>query len=224
MVPVKVERIMQIIGLDIVGPFPRSKSGHEYVIVAVEYLSRYIIAAPLRSTSALEAAKFVINDIFLKYGVPERLNTDNETTFTAEFFEQLVEFSGVCKTYSSVIHSTGNALVEKSIGLITRILKAHCQSDPTNWSASLASAVFSYNTSFHSTTKYSPAFLMFGRNPHHPEELMLPLTSTNTDAAAYLRQLHRSRKLALQCIQEQLKEQKLKYDSSHSNVEYEEAQ
>ena len=218
--PVKVERIMQLIGLDIVGPFPKSKSGHVYIIVAVEYLSRFIIAAPLRSTSALEAAKFVINEIFLKFGLPEKLLTDNATTFTADFFQELIKFSGVCKIYSTPYHSTGNALVEKSIGIITNTLRAYCHDDPTNWTVALPSAVFSYNSSTSSTTNFTPYFLMFGRNPRHPAELPLPLPHMNLDVADYLLKLQHARRLALQNIEHRQAEKKKRFDRLHKDIRY----
>ena len=69
------------IGIDIVGPLPRTLRGNRYIVVAVDYLTKYPEARALPLADTLNIAPFIYEDIICRYGIPRELTSDNGTEF-----------------------------------------------------------------------------------------------------------------------------------------------
>uniref|UniRef100_A0A6G5A979 Putative tick transposon n=1 Tax=Rhipicephalus microplus TaxID=6941 RepID=A0A6G5A979_RHIMP len=82
------------IGMDLLGPFPTSHTGNKWVIVATDYLTRYAETKALSSGTAVEAARFFIENIVLRHGAPRIIITDRGTAFTAMLLKSVLELSG----------------------------------------------------------------------------------------------------------------------------------
>lgn len=64
--PIAVGRPFEKVGIDLLGPFPRSENGNKFIIVATDYFTKYVITKALPDGSALEVAKFFLEDIVCK--------------------------------------------------------------------------------------------------------------------------------------------------------------
>lgn len=71
------------VSMDVVGPLPCSGPGFCYVIVAIDYLTKWVKARSLRKVDAPSTAKFFLDAIILCHGCPPVLLSDNGTNFTA---------------------------------------------------------------------------------------------------------------------------------------------
>nr|AAO73258.1 putative GAG-POL precursor [Oryza sativa Japonica Group] len=78
-------------GLDIIGPFPVARNGYKFVIVAVEYFSRWIEAEPLGAITSAAVQKFVWKNIVCRFGVPKEFITDNGKQFDSDKFREMCE-------------------------------------------------------------------------------------------------------------------------------------
>ena len=76
------------IAMDIVGPLPRSKSGHKYILVICDYATRYPEAVPLRSCEAEKIAEELIK-LFSRMGIPKEILTDQGSSFTSKLLAEL---------------------------------------------------------------------------------------------------------------------------------------
>jgi ribonuclease HI len=77
-------------GLDLLGPLPPAQGNLKYVVVAVEYFSKWIEAKPLATITLVTVQKFFWQSIVCRFGVPKAITVDNGTQFDAEAFENSV--------------------------------------------------------------------------------------------------------------------------------------
>jgi hypothetical protein len=111
-------------GLDLLGPLPPAQGNLKYVVVAVEYFSKWIKAKPLATITSVTVQKFFWQNIVCRFGVPKDINVDNGTQFDAEAFKEFCEQIGTKIHFASVRHLESNGLVERANDIImTGIIK-----------------------------------------------------------------------------------------------------
>jgi ribonuclease HI len=111
-------------GLDLLGPLPPAQGNLKYVVVAVEYFSKWIEAKPLATITSVTVQKFFWQNIVCRFGVPKTITVDNGTQFHAEAFKEFYEQIGTKIHFASVRHPKSNGLVERANGIImTGIMK-----------------------------------------------------------------------------------------------------
>ena len=79
--------------IDFVGPInpPTKKSGARYIITAIDYLTRWAEAQPVKNCSAATAAKFIFDNILLRFGCPRILMSDQGSHFLNNTIEVSTE-------------------------------------------------------------------------------------------------------------------------------------
>lgn len=82
------------VGIDLVGPLPKSKAGHRWIIVCVDFLTRYVETAPLCTATAADVASFLLNRVILRHGAPRVVISDRGRQFTADVVEALLRLCG----------------------------------------------------------------------------------------------------------------------------------
>jgi hypothetical protein len=83
-------------GLDLLGSLPPAQGNLKYVIVAVEYFSKWIEAKPLATITLATVQKFFWQNIICRFGVPKAITVDNGTQFDAETFKDFCDRVGTC--------------------------------------------------------------------------------------------------------------------------------
>lgn len=74
--------------MDIVGPLPRSRSGHKYILVLCDYATRYPEAVPMKSVVAEHVAEELVQ-VFARIGIPQEILTDQGTNFMAALMAEV---------------------------------------------------------------------------------------------------------------------------------------
>ncbi|KAG0732158.1 hypothetical protein G6F62_014031 [Rhizopus arrhizus] len=80
---VPITSLFERFAIDYVGPFPASKKGNKYIIVAMEYFTRWPIARAVKSTDSKTTIDFLYEEIFCNFGPPQYLLSDNGTHFVS---------------------------------------------------------------------------------------------------------------------------------------------
>nr|CAE03705.3 OSJNBb0034G17.13 [Oryza sativa Japonica Group] len=163
-------------GLDILGPFRRAPGGFEYLYVAVDKFTKWPEAYPVIKIDKHTALKF-IRGITARFGVPNRIITDNGTQFTSELFGDYCEDMGIKLCFASPAHPRSNGQVERANaeilkGLKTKtfnILKKHGDS----WIEELPAVLWANRTTPSRATGETPFFLVYGAEAVLPFELTL---------------------------------------------------
>jgi transposase InsO family protein len=81
-------------GLDILGPFPRAQGGYRYLYVAIDKFTKWVEVEPVCTISARSAVKF-IRGLVCRFGVPNRIITDNGSQFTSGLFWEYCASAGI---------------------------------------------------------------------------------------------------------------------------------
>jgi transposase InsO family protein len=111
-------------GLDLLGPLPPAQGNLKYVVVALEYFSKWIEAKPLATITSATVQKFFLQNIICRFGVPKAITVDNGTQFDAKTFKDFCDQIGTKIHFASVRHPKSNGLVERANGIImTGIMK-----------------------------------------------------------------------------------------------------
>jgi hypothetical protein len=158
-------------GLDLLGPLPPAQGNLKYVVVAVEYFSKWIEAKPLATITSVTVQKFFWQNIVCRFGVPKAITVDNGTLFDAETFKDFCDQIGTKIHFASVRHPESNGLVERANGIImTGIMKLIFNQPRGKWTYELIKVVWSHNTTISRSTGFTPFKLLFGDEAITPEE------------------------------------------------------
>jgi transposase InsO family protein len=158
-------------GLDLLGPLPPAQGNLKYVVVAVEYFSKWIEAKPLATITSATIQKFFWQNIVCRFGVPKAINVDNGMQFDAKTFKDFCDQIGTKIHFASVRHPESNGLVERANGIImTGIMKLIFNHPRGKWPDELVKVVWSHNTSISRSTGFTPFKLLFGDEAITPEE------------------------------------------------------
>jgi transposase InsO family protein len=177
--------------LDLLGPLPPAQRNLKYVIVAVEYFSKWIEAKPLATITSATIQKFFWQNIVCRFGVLKAINVDNGTQFDAETFKDLCDRIGTKIHFALVRHPKSNGLVERANGIImTGIMKLIFNQPRGKWPDELIKVVWSHNTTVSRSTGFTPFKLLFSDEAITPEEAKTGSIRTTTlaeDEADYQR-------------------------------------
>jgi transposase InsO family protein len=168
-------------GLDLLGPLPPAQGNLRYVVVDVEYFSKWIEAKPLATITSVTVQKFFWQNIVCRFGVPKAITVDNETQFDAEAFNELCDQIGTKIHFASVRHPESNGLVERANGIkMTGIMKLIFNQPRGKWPEELIKVVWSHNTTVSRSIGFMPFKLLFGDEAITPEEAKAGLIRTTT--------------------------------------------
>jgi hypothetical protein len=155
----------------LLGPLPPAQGNLKYVVVVVEYFSKWIEAKPLATITSAIVQKLFWQNIICRFGVPKAITFDNETQFDVETFKIFCDQIGTKIHFASVRHPQSNGLVERANGIIiTGIMKSIFNQPRGKWPDELIKVVWNHNTDVSRSTGFTPFKLLFGDEAITSEE------------------------------------------------------
>ena len=167
LVPISSSRPFELISMDLVGLDP-CKGGFTQVLVVCDHFTRFTQFYPMKNKSAKSAAEHVFNKFILQYGLPERIHHDQGTEFENRLFHRLQQLMGIASSRTTPYHPQGDGQVERMNRTLINLLKCLDEQEKGDWAKHLGKLAFSYNTTTHKSTGFSPFFLLMGREPVLP--------------------------------------------------------
>ena len=216
--------VWQIMAMDLMGPLtPSGPDNHVYILVMGEYLTRYVTVASLPDQTAESVAKAFIKNIITRHGVPEKVLTDQGTNFMSDLMASLYKQCGVTAIRTSAYRPQCDGMVERVNRTLADIIASYVTKEPSKWSEFLDVAAFAYNTAVHSSTGYSPFYLMYGREAREPDDLLPPARNRNlTDVnMIFSQQWYDAIEIAKARLEEAKEKQKEYYDRNARRTVYE---
>lgn len=120
----------------------------------------------------------LVNDIVLRYGIPNIILTDQGTQFMSDLMRRLCKLLKITRTHTSIYHPESNGSLERSHKVIVEYLRCFCKDKQEAWDEWVAFAIFNYNTTPHTKLKYTPYELLFGKKANLPGTLQKPVKVT----------------------------------------------
>ncbi|XP_072094177.1 uncharacterized protein [Arachis hypogaea] len=146
----------------------------KYLIVAIDYYTKWIEAEPLASISSSNCRKFMWRQVITRFGIPEIVISDNGTQFTDKKFTEFLTGLGIRQKFSLVEHPQTNGQVESANKIILLGLKKRLDNKKGAWADELASVLWSYRTTEQTSTKETPFRLTYGLDAIIPVEVGEP--------------------------------------------------
>ncbi|GJW10212.1 reverse transcriptase domain-containing protein [Tanacetum coccineum] len=138
---IQVCEIFDIWGIDFMGPFPSSR-GNKYILVAVDYLSKWVEAKALPTNDARVVVKF-LKSLFSRFGAPRAIISDRGTHFCNDKFDKVMSKYGVTHRLSTAYHPQTSGQVEVTNRGLKRILERTVGENRASWSDKLDDATLS---------------------------------------------------------------------------------
>ncbi|KAK7114676.1 hypothetical protein V1264_000698 [Littorina saxatilis] len=170
-----IETPFKRVAVDIVGPIkPMSETKKQYILVMVDFATRYPEAVALKDIKA-ETVADALWTFWTRLGLPEEVLTDNGAQFTSELMTQVNQLLAIKGLTTSPWHPQCNGVVERFNGTLKAMLKKMTFEQPTKWDQYLPALLFAYREVPQDSLGFSPFELLYGRTVRGPMQVLRQL-------------------------------------------------
>ena len=175
-------------GIDIAGPFPVAEGGVKYLIVAIDYFTKWIEAKAVVTITGNQVKRFVWDNIVCRFGLPGEIISDNGKQFCDNPFKDWCEQLNITQHFASVTHPQTNGLVERANRSLGEGIKARLDRHKGRWVEELSHVLWAHRTTIKVSNGDTPFSLVYGTEAVIPAEIGMPTirtaevnTATNDD-------------------------------------------
>ncbi|KAJ8883572.1 hypothetical protein PR048_015416 [Dryococelus australis] len=158
------------VGIDLLGPFPKTTQGNKYVNTFIDYGTRWAetLAVPAGTARAQEVVKFLLENIICRHSTPGSILTYRGQVFSSAIVRELLRLMDIQGTMTSAYRPQCNGAVEHLYATLITMMPQYVSSKQKNWDQCLPLANFAYNIKKHESAGFSPFLL-----PILPSEICL---------------------------------------------------
>jgi len=165
------------IAIDIMGPLKETYSGNKCILVVTCCFTRYPEAIPLPDQQSATVAKALVEHVFCRHGLPKEVMSDRGTNFCSTLFQNIHAILGIKRKLTSAYHPQANSCAENLVKTLKNMLKHYVNHYHTNWDTMIPFVLFAFRNSVHSSTLETPFYLLHGRDPNLPLDVLLKTPS-----------------------------------------------
>jgi len=159
-----VESPFHTIAMDSIGPFEKDKDGNKHILVVIDAFTRWVELIPTTSTDAKTCAQALIDHLFLRYGLPIEIKSDNGPQYANEVICELLRLLKIKNHKTIPYHPAANGTVERTNQEVLRHLKCLVSSvgSRNDWSSLLPIVQWTINNSCHVALGTTPFAMLHG--------------------------------------------------------------
>ena len=212
-------------GVDIL-KLPLTYDGNQYVLVFVDYLTKWVEAFPLKDQKAETVARVMVEEVICRHGAPERLLSDRGSNFLSGLITEVCRLLQMKKVNTSGYHPQTDGLVERFHRTLISMLSRYVEKHARDWDRYLPYMLYAYRVAAQESTRESPFFLLYGRDARQPieEALDCPTSAYVVDIDDYKTELVQGLTsawmTAAECIKSAQVRQKTAYDRGAKTMNY----
>ena len=155
----------ETITMDFISELPDSK-GFDAILVVIDKLTKYAhFFLAHTSDTAPDTARLLFQSIIAHYGIPREIDSDRDRVWTGQFWKEVCTYLGIKRLLSTSYHPQTDGQTENLNQTLEIALRAYINEGLDNWTKLLNSFTLSYNSTIHTSTGFSPAFLLQGYQP-----------------------------------------------------------
>ena len=151
------------------------KQGFEYILIVIDHFTGFAQAYATKNKSAKTVVDKLFNDFALRVGFPERIHHNMGREFDNQLMDQLHRSCDVRGSHTTCYHPQGNRKCERFNRTILSMLCTLTSEQKADWKSSLTKLVHAYNCTRSGVTGFSPYYLLYGRSPRLPVDLLFNL-------------------------------------------------
>lgn len=155
------DRPFQKIFIDLLGPYPRSKSGKIFIIIVVDQLSKFVVLKTVNRATAKKIVDFLEEEIFCVFNVPECILSDNGTQFVGKELAVLLKKYSIKHLRTAIYSPQANASERVNRSIIEAI-RSYISTDHRDWDVLLPEITSALRSAHHETIGCSPHYALFG--------------------------------------------------------------
>lgn len=148
--------------------------GFKYVVVAIDYFSKWTEARPLKDKTAVSVARFLYDEVICRHGCPKIQINDQGREFVNNLNYELSLLTGTEQRVTSAYHPQANGLVERQNRTIKNCFLKVLQNNVLQWPNILQGILFAHRTAQHCSTGYTPFKLLYQREATLPVDIQFP--------------------------------------------------
>ncbi|GFX55710.1 hypothetical protein TNCV_3427811 [Trichonephila clavipes] len=159
--PVYSQRF-EVIAFDLFGPLSQTDTGKQWIFIVEDCATKWVELFALSQASARQCATTLIEEVFMRHGIPRRIISDNGTEFVSAVLQQICFTLNISQNLIPVYSPQSNPVERKNRDLKPRVAIL-VGDDHSSWYSKLPVIRFAMNTTVCDTTGHTPAYLLFGR-------------------------------------------------------------
>ena len=216
------------VAMDLIGPLPKSRSGHRYILVLCDYATRYPEAVPLRNIDAEHVAEELVK-VISRVGIPREILSDQGSNFMSQLLTELYNLLHVKRIRTSPYHPQTDGVVERFNQTLKSMLRKFATDHNKDWDRLLPYLLFAYREVPQSSTGFSPFELLYGRAVRGPLDVLKETWETSSrsteSVVSYILLIRERLDQMTELVQENMakaqQQQKRWYDKTARSREFE---
>jgi hypothetical protein len=159
---------MEMTSIDICGPYPITRKKNRYLLTFIDHFTRYPEAIPITNQEASTVAKALVTQVFARHGCPQVLSSDRGTNFMSTLFQEMCKLLQIKRINSTAFNPKMQGKIERFHAGLNQTMSHYVNKYGNDWDDFVDYALMVHRATPHSTTKYSPYYLLHGRDMRMP--------------------------------------------------------